>query len=67
MIAVSAGKTEVAKYLLSFTECDVNHKNANGQTSLFYACSKNNIPMARLLLENGAQVNVQDKYGNCKF
>jgi ankyrin repeat protein len=26
MIAVSAGRIEVAKYLLSFTQCDVNHK-----------------------------------------
>jgi ankyrin repeat protein len=64
MIAASAGRFDVVKYLLSFTECDVNHKNGNGQTSIFYACSKDNIPMAKLLLENGAEVNVQDKYGN---
>lgn len=26
MIAVSAGRFEVVKYLLSFAECDVNHR-----------------------------------------
>jgi ankyrin repeat protein len=67
MIAVSAGRFEVAKFLLSFTQTDVNHQNTNGQSALFYACSKNNFQMTKLLLENGASVNVQDKYGNSKF
>lgn len=39
-------------------------RNSNGQTSIFYACSKNYVSIAKLLLENGAQVNVQDKFGN---
>ncbi|CAD5229383.1 unnamed protein product [Bursaphelenchus okinawaensis] len=64
MIATSAGHFDVIKYLLSRCDCDVNHRNNNGQTPLHYAASKNYIPIARMLLENGAEVNVQDKYGS---
>ncbi|KAI6175171.1 26S proteasome non-ATPase regulatory subunit 10 [Aphelenchoides fujianensis] len=65
MIAVSAGRFDVARFLLTRTECDVNHQeNNNGQVSLHYACSKNNAKITKLLLENGAEVNVADKYGN---
>jgi 26S proteasome non-ATPase regulatory subunit 10 len=64
MIAASAGRIEVVKSLLGHTQCDVNHRNNNGQTSLFYSASKNNIPITKLLLQNGADVNAQDKYGN---
>jgi len=64
MIAVSAGRLEVVRFLLGCTNCEVNHRNCNGQTSLHYAASKNHVEIARMLLENGADVNAQDKYGN---
>uniref|UniRef100_A0A1I7SMG0 ANK_REP_REGION domain-containing protein n=1 Tax=Bursaphelenchus xylophilus TaxID=6326 RepID=A0A1I7SMG0_BURXY len=64
MIASSAGHFDVVKYLLSSCDCDVNHRNSNGQSSLHYAASKNLISIARMLLENGAEVNVQDNYGS---
>lgn len=38
-------------------------RNNNGQTALHYACSKNHPSIVKLLLENGAEINVQDKYG----
>ncbi|KAI6232066.1 hypothetical protein M3Y95_00447700 [Aphelenchoides besseyi] len=64
MIAVSAGRYDVVRFLLSQTQCDVNHQNNNGQSPLHYSCSKNNAKMTKLLLENEAKVNVQDKYKN---
>jgi 26S proteasome non-ATPase regulatory subunit 10 len=30
---------------------------------MHYACSKNRMAIARLLVENGAELNLQDKYG----
>ncbi|KHJ89482.1 ankyrin repeat protein, partial [Oesophagostomum dentatum] len=41
MIAASAGRVEVVRYLLSLPEVDVNHRNTNRQTALHYAASKN--------------------------
>lgn len=36
----------------------------NGQVSLHYACSKNHLKIVELLIDNGAQLNVRDKYGH---
>ncbi|VDP05333.1 unnamed protein product [Heligmosomoides polygyrus] len=63
MIASSAGRVEVVRYLLSLPQVDVNHRNVNRQTALHYATSKNHREIAHLLLEAGADVNASDKYG----
>lgn len=52
--------TQVAKILIDFG-CDPNHKDANGQTALFYAAAEGNLNMCRLLVENGANVLATDK------
>lgn len=63
MIAVSAGRLDIAKVLIK--KCaDVNHANINGQVCLHYAASKNLPEIAELLLDNGADVNVRDKMGS---
>ncbi|KAI6198254.1 Ankyrin repeat protein [Aphelenchoides fujianensis] len=61
MIAASAGRFDVARFPCSLKRSATNN---NGQVPLHYACSKNNAKITKLLLENGAEVNVADKYGN---
>jgi ankyrin repeat protein len=41
--------------------CDVNHKDGNGQTCLFYAAGAGNIEVCRLFVEFGANVQIYDK------
>uniref|UniRef100_A0AC34FJ21 26S proteasome non-ATPase regulatory subunit 10 n=1 Tax=Panagrolaimus sp. ES5 TaxID=591445 RepID=A0AC34FJ21_9BILA len=63
MLASSAGRDQVVKYLLSSVDSDVNHKNKNGQTPLHYAASKNHPNIVKLLIENNADLNQTDKLG----
>lgn len=48
MIASSAGKSAIVRYLLSLPQVNVNTKNKNGQTSLHYAASKNHAEVSFL-------------------
>lgn len=41
MIACSAGRLEVVKYLVKLPYVNVNSANCNGQTALHYASSRN--------------------------
>src|SRR5262249_42810315 len=41
---------------------DVNSKNHYGATALSYACDRGSVEMVRLLIERGADVNVQDTF-----
>ncbi|MEE6207361.1 MAG: ankyrin repeat domain-containing protein [Alphaproteobacteria bacterium] len=43
---------------------DVNYKNAAGQTALFAAVAKQNAQAVKILLEQGADAAITDKYGN---
>ena len=43
--------------------CDPNSTTSNGTSALHYACSKNHIETARLLLENKADPSICDNYG----
>ena len=43
---------------------DINIKNNKGETALITACSFCNIPVVKLLIEYGADVNMPDLYGN---
>ncbi|ETN72542.1 ankyrin repeat protein [Necator americanus] len=63
MIAASAGRVEVVRYLLSLPQVDVNHRNNNLQTALHYAASRNHAEITHLLLEAGSDVNAADKFG----
>ncbi|CAI2349813.1 unnamed protein product [Caenorhabditis sp. 36 PRJEB53466] len=64
MVASSAGRAHIVRYLLTQPLVDVKHANANKQTSLHYACSKNHIEIVKLLI--GADpdcINLPDKFG----
>ena len=43
---------------------DVNLRNGRQQTPLLLAVDKRHVTIAKLLLENGAQVNAQDDVGD---
>ena len=53
-------RLKVAEMLIA-QGCDVNHKDANGQTCLFYAAAEGNLEMCQLLAENGANLLATDK------
>ena len=48
---------------LSLSNCRVNETNTTGQTPLHYAALWNDLKAVRLLLKNGADVELQDKDG----
>ena len=41
-------------------KANCNHKDLIKQTPLFYACRENQLEAAKLLIENGSNVNVID-------
>ncbi|MBQ8468155.1 MAG: ankyrin repeat domain-containing protein [Clostridia bacterium] len=55
---------EIVKLILSSGEIDVNAKDADGYTALMYAAESGNVPAVVLLLEAGAEIDAQNKYGN---
>ncbi len=58
VIAASNGDFELVKYLIyAHPEC-VNIKDQNGYSALFFAAQKGNSEVAKLLLDNNAEVNV---------
>jgi ankyrin repeat protein len=63
LLAVKANDIDKVKSLLPAV--DVNIQNQQGDTPLFWAVVKNNLPMVQLLLENGGQqsVNIQGQQG----
>ncbi|TPP63210.1 hypothetical protein FGIG_06647 [Fasciola gigantica] len=65
--AVSAGKTDIVKYLITELNppININAKCESGNTALHVAVSQNNLEIARMLLETGgATVDVVNMNGN---
>jgi hypothetical protein len=59
------GLTTSVKRLLSIRNINVNVKNDRfGSTPLHYAAENGHIEIARLLLQNGAEVNARNNYGS---
>ena len=54
-------------FTFSYQACpdsDINVRNTRRQTPLLLAVDKRHVTIAKLLLENGAQVNAQDDVGD---
>ena len=49
------GYTEIVRYLASFREVDVNHRNLSGHTALYIARQKQHAGVVQILLEHGAE------------
>lgn len=54
---------EVIKYLLSKKGNGVNKLTHDGRTYIFWAAYKNNLPIVKHLLKNGAKTNIIDDKG----
>ncbi|VDO62641.1 unnamed protein product [Schistosoma margrebowiei] len=60
MIAISAGRGNVASYLIEQEHADVNVINSTGQCCLHYCASKNRLQLVKQLLNAGAKPDVKD-------
>ena len=58
------GHIETAKWLLKNTSCDVNHQNYAGQTALMMSSLFGHEEMIKMLLEHGADPQIEDFQGN---
>ncbi|SFU45726.1 Ankyrin repeat [Pustulibacterium marinum] len=54
---------EDIQYLVSLKETDINTITHDGRTYIFWAAYKNNLPLVKYLVENGATVNLKDGHG----
>jgi ankyrin repeat protein len=59
--AAKYNKAARVSELLLRAGCDVNHKDGNGQTCLFYAASSGNLDVCRLFVDFGVNVAVLDR------
>jgi ankyrin repeat protein len=60
-VAAKYKQEEVAKLLISYG-ADVNARDGNGKTPIFYVAHNNNYKIVELLLENGVDVNTSDEH-----
>jgi ankyrin repeat protein len=61
--AVIANDRQKVIDLLAFGE-DINAVDREGWTALHFAAQGNNVVLAKILLENGAGVDIQENHGN---
>lgn len=54
----------IIKTLLSKKILDINQQDQSGKSALLYACELNNLDLAKILIENGATVDVSDSSEN---
>lgn len=63
-IANKNNEALLAELLQKINPDRINHKNANGETAIFFAAVKNNVTAIRNLIKYGAKVqNITNKYG----
>lgn len=62
-ISITGKQFEISNFLIE-AGIDLNLVNDKGQSALHLICINQNIDTAKLLLENGANLLLKDKYGN---
>ena len=62
MASGDAGRGVAA--LLLDAEAEIDHQNKEGATALMVACQASNVEVARLLLERGANKDLEDNDGD---
>lgn len=63
-VLILEGRFALALFLIKSTEIDINQKDKNGYTPLHFAVQNNAYDVVKALLQKGANVNIQDKFGN---
>lgn len=62
--AASQGNQEEVNALLEFGSIDIDEGDYDRRTALHLACGEGRMETVELLCQNGADVNVQDRWGN---
>ena len=62
-LAAYFGHTETVRYLVSFPELDVNHKDTDGHTALRLAADQNHPDVLKVLIDAGADIETKNKEG----
>lgn len=63
-VLILEGRFDLSLFLLQSTEIDINQKDKNGYTPLHFAVQSNTYDVVKVLLDKGANVDIQDKFGN---
>jgi hypothetical protein len=67
MQAAAKNYKECVSSLLASAEIDINQRNNKGYHALSNACIGGNTDIVEILLKNGADINLQDKWGRSIF
>lgn len=62
MVAILCQKTQVVQKLLDYCY-DVNIRDKNGETALFYACKRGSLEIIQMLLDHNADINIINNQG----
>lgn len=62
--AAVMGKERLVEFLLKFQECSVDEADDTGATPLILATLKGSLPICKMLIERGANVNKQNNNGH---
>ena len=62
--ACQSGSSDLVQFMLSLNVYNINLRQIAGCTAFYVACKMNHLPIVKLLLENGADVDIPDEDGH---
>ena len=63
-VLILESRFDLSLFLIQSTEIDLDQKDKNGYTPLHFAVQSNAYDVVKVLLDKGANVDIQDKFGN---
>ena len=64
MLAAYSGHTETVRYLVGLPDVDVNHLSAHTHTALQFAVDEGEVDVVQVLIDAGADINIQNDEGS---